>query len=370
MKRILLCSPFYKDKENTTCGIANWTRNIMSRMTSVEGFQVELMPYDRSVDLDEESRLWERLHSGFRDYLGVVFRTWKKIKISKYDLIQVSTSASLGLFRDYLLVKIACWYNTRIIFHFHFGRMPEILNGKNWESWLMRRVLKNCSASIVMDPKSFDSLKEHGYNSVYYLPNPLSNKILDYIESNLSASYRVKRQLLFVGHVVKTKGVFELVEACTQIENVSLRIVGKVFDDTKQSLLDIAQRRDGGTWLTFVGEISHKEVLREMSMCDMFVLPTYTEGFPNVILECMACGCPIIASDVGAIREMLNIDVKPCGVLIKPKSTDEVRNAIQSLIDDDKKKKELGDLARIRIQSQYNVEAIILQLKDVWHKVL
>lgn len=369
MKKILLCSPYYKDKENTTCGIANWTRNIMSKLARTEECHVELLPYDRSVDLDEESSYYERLKSGIKDYLGIVFKTKDVLKKDHYDLMQVSTSASLGLIRDWLLLKLAKRYHTKIVFHFHFGRMPEILEASNWESKLMRSILKQCTAAIVMDSKSYNSLKAHGYENVYYLPNPLSDKIFDYIKTNLQGAEREKGELLFVGHVVKTKGVYELVEACSQIENVRLKLIGKVFTETKQGLIDIAQKRDNGSWLEFVGEIPHKEVLKQMSVCDMFVLPTYSEGFPNVILESMACGCPIIASDVGAIREMLDIDNKPCGVIIQPQQTGEVIDAILSLKDNEELKKSFGLRAAIRIREQYCVDVVCNQLESIWQKI-
>lgn len=369
MKRVLLCSPYYKDKENTTCGIANWTRNIMSRVQCSESVKVDLLPYDRSVDLDEESSSWERVSSGIKDYLGIVWKTKKILKKGNYDLIHVSTSASLGLIRDYLLVKLAKSNNTRIVFHYHFGRMPELLEGTNWKSKLMRYILEKSNGSIVMDSKSYDCLNQAGYKNVFFLPNPLSDKLINEIDNKILKEERHKGQILFVGHVVKTKGVFELVEACSQIEDLRVRIIGKVFTSTKQSLIDIAKRRDNGEWLEFVGEIPHIEVLKEMSICDMFVLPTYTEGFPNVILESMACGCPIIASDVGAIREMLNIDHNPCGVIIQPQSVTEVKNAIISMKDDDQRKKNYGTLAFKRLRENYTVDVVSKKLEEIWQQI-
>ena len=61
-------------------------------------------------------------------------------------------------------------------------------------------------------------------------------------------------------------------------------MVGKISSEIKNDLFVLAQKRDNAEWLTFVGEISHDDVLKELMAADAFVFPSYTEGFPNVIL--------------------------------------------------------------------------------------
>lgn len=363
--KILLCSPYYHDKENTTCGIANWTRNIMSRQNQNSQIVVDLLPYDRTVDLDEESTVWERLISGIKDYFGLVLKTKKRLEKNNYDILQVSTSAGLGLIRDYLVVLLGNSRGVKVVFHYHFGRMPELLEGTNWQSRLMRKILKHSFASIVMDRKSYIAMTERGYKT-YYLPNPLSDANFKKIKELSKDVERRDNQLLFVGHVVPTKGIFELVESCVNIENINARIIGKVFQDTKDKLVSIAKRRDNGTWLKFVGEVPHDDVLKEMLECDMYVLPTYTEGFPNVILESMACACPIVTCSVGAIPEMLDVLSDPCGIVVPPKDAKAIEKSIRDLLKDPERKHLLGEKARMKIESNYTVDAVWTQLETIW----
>ena len=370
MKKILLCSPYYADKEHTTCGIANWTRNIMSKQTQNRDCVVKLIPFDRSVDLGEESGLIERLTFGIKDYLGLVLKTKKAISNEQFDIIQISTSVSLGLIRDYLISKLAFRKNVKLVLHFHFGRLPELLSSNNWESRLLRKVLSNTYASIVMDLSSYEALISNGYKNVYFLPNPLSDNVFNLAKSFKPTVTRHQDTILFVGHVTRAKGVYELIDACSQIPNINLKIVGKVLKDTKAELLALAEKKGNANWVDFIGEIPHDDVVKEMCTCSMFVLPTYTEGFPNVILEAMACGCPIISTDVGAIAEMLDINSNNCGLLIHPKSVEELKDSILSVMHDDKLKHRISINAQSRVEKMYTVNAIWIQLEDIWRKIL
>ena len=144
------------------------------------------------------------------------------------------------------------------------------------------------------------SLVSYGFTNVYKVPNPLSQELESEIRSMAPAVKRLPRRILFVGHVLPSKGVYELVNACSGINDIELRVVGRVEDKVKDELQSLASV-SAGKWLNILGEKSQEEVLHEMLSCEIFVLPSYTEGFPNVIIEAMACGAPIIATGVGAI---------------------------------------------------------------------
>lgn len=207
-------------------------------------------------------------------------------------------------------------------------------------------------------PKSFDN--------IVYVPNPLSLDIIDKVKEFEVTIHRVPKQLLFVGHALKTKGVYELVEGCVGVEGIKLRLVGKISSEIKNDLFVLAQKRDNAEWLTFVGEISHDDVLKELMAADAFVFPSYTEGFPNVILEAMACGCPIAASNVGAIPEMLNIEEDACGICYEAKSFSKVRDAVKILMNDIEQKNRFAEKAKKRVNDMYAVPVVWRQLVKVW----
>lgn len=178
----------------------------------------------------------------------------------------------------------------------------------------------------------------------------------------------VPNTILFAGHVIKTKGVEELVEACGQIENVKLKIIGHATEEMKDLLRQKASKCKGhDSWLELTGELPYEQVLYQMQRCDLFVLPTYTEGFPNVILESMACGCAIVTTNVGAIPEILTDDSKgKYGIMVEPKNAEALASAIKTLQNDENLKKQCRENARRRVFERYSMPIVWNKLQKTW----
>lgn len=169
-----------------------------------------------------------------------------------------------------------------------------------------------------------------------------------------------------MGHCIATKGVYELVEACNSIKNIRLVLLGAIKDDVKQELQTV-----GGDWIEIMGEQPYEEVIREMLKCDVFVLPTYTEGFPNVILEAMACGCAIVTTPVGAIPEMLDEENgKSYGLMVDPKDSEHLKEAIDRMLNNQAFKDACGNNARVRVIERYSMTKVWEQLTAIWEETM
>ncbi len=124
---------------------------------------------------------------------------------------------------------------------------------------------------------------------------------------------RDSRTAVFVGSVGPSKGIAELVEAWTNIRPAGwrLRLVGPLT----ASFTSAEWQSSLHASIELVGPKGHPDVIREMSAAAFLVLPSHTEGFPNVILEAMATGTPVVATSVGAIPSMLS---DGAGVVVGP----------------------------------------------------
>lgn len=366
--KVLLCSPFETGDCKNKGGIAVWTKNIMDYCsTQSDNVEITLLPYNRSIYIHNKLNPVIRIWRGITDYLRLIRITKQKIKSEHFDVLHLSSSALISIIRDYIVMRMAKRFGLRGVIHFHCGRIPGMAAANNWRWKVLKRVVKTASATVVLDEESYNVLADNGFKNIHKIPNPLSEYVMHRAEQLSVENRRIPGRLLFVGHVIPTKGVYELVKACSKLSDVDLYLLGLVKPEVEAELKAIMENREGD-WCHLIGEKSHDEVLQEMSMCDMFVFPSYTEGFPNVIIEAMACGCPIIASAVGAIPEMLGVgDTYQSGVVVQPKDVDGLKSEILNLIDNNSVKKELSLRAQKRVKDMYAIDSVWKRIIKVWY---
>ncbi|MCQ2136839.1 MAG: glycosyltransferase family 4 protein [Bacteroidales bacterium] len=360
--KVLLISP----KEGIVGGIAVWTSHILDALSRKEGLQVELCDFSRTVTGQMIDNPVRKIVSAIKDYSRLTRMASGRIKDFDGQVVHICTPASTLLIKDLILVRRAHRKGVKTCVHFHFGRIPELAKAKNWEWKLLRRLVKESDMSVVMDKASYDCLLHEGIKNVSILANPLSDKVLDIVD-NIHVE-REEGLVLFAGHCIPTKGVRELVRACKLIPGVKLRMVGAISPQMKEELLLEAGESAGR--LEIMGQIPYEKTLEQMLRCEIFALPTYTEGFPNVILESMACSCAIVASSVGAIPQMLEEqDGESFGKVIPAKDENALKQALESFLNDKALAKECGKNARKRVVERYKLDKIAEGLHDIWQTI-
>lgn len=361
MIKLLLASP----KGNVSGGIARWTEHVLNYYEEQASSEIQLSFFNTARRKQAPHNQIKRIYKAVIEYPSLILGLYKILRTKDFDILHFTSSASLGLLRDILFIKVAKLNKTKAIIHFRFGRTPQILKNKNWECILLKYVVSIADKAIFIDTPSYESMRINGFHSIELLPNPISPNV-NAIVNKLGSIEREPRSILFVGHCYKEKGVYELVEACKQISSVKLKLVGSIQSNIKEDLLEM-----GGGLVTIVGEEPYEKIIEDMLRCDIFILPSYTEGFPNVILEAMACGCSIIATNVGAIPEMLdNDDKKKCGVIINPHNIIELKYAINYLFDNETIKAKLGTQAKLRVKQKYEMSVIWRKMENIWMNTL
>ena len=100
-----------------------------------------------------------------------------------------------------------------------------------------------------------------------------------------------------------------------------------------------------------------------MSTCDIFVLPSHTEGFPNAVAEAMAQGRAVVATDVGAVPDMLD---NGAGVVLPVGDIESLALAMKDLMEDEQRRLALGEAARIRSLSCYGMDSVFRSYVALW----
>lgn len=313
-----------------------------------------------------------RIFSGFQNALQTYFRIRSMMK-SRPSLVHLASSASLSLFKDYLIVLAARRKKIPVVVHWHFGRIPAIQQQNNWEWKMLLRVVRLSSMTVVIDKRSYETLISAGIRKLVNIPNPLSAET-EKMALALQAQHhkRVTNRLVFVGHIIKTKGVFELAEACAGLSvPPELLMIGPCESATRLALEKIASTKNDGNWLKFTGSLQLSEVLEHMKQAPILVLPSYTEGFPMVVIEAMAMGCAVIATDVGGIPEALAIGTdEPCGICVPAQQVPSLQNAIVELSGNPSAISTFSRRGLSRVLSHYTIEKVEMQYRENWRQTL
>ena len=169
--------------------------------------------------------------------------------------------------------------------------------------------------------------------------------------------------LLFLGRLKKEKGVLELVDAFSKLsdnyKNTVLWLVGPDEEELQPKLENI----EGVRLVSFTNVPEHY-----MAAADIFVLPSYREGFGSVVIEAAACGIPTVGTNVYGLSDAI-VNGKT-GLLVEPRSAVELENAMQKLIENKKLRENMGKKAQIRASELFSQDYVTDQVVMLYRGLL
>jgi len=340
-------------------GIAHWTVMVCKYAEGRNDVQISVVNTATRWRAVRDLSVWKHVIGGGLQFLGDIMCLTRLLSTRRFDAIHLTTTSfQLAVIRDLCVLFIAGLFVVPVIYHIRSGRVPQIATSKNREFRLMGRVMLKSQTVVAIDRATREAIKESLPKvNVELIPNCVNFSELP----STIASDQSLRTALFIGWVIPTKGIAELVEAWSHLkpQEWRLQIVGPGDVSYHQELIERFRPRR----VEFLGELPHVQAMERMAACDLFVLPSYTEGFPNVVLEAMALGKAIVATDVGAIPEMLEAK---CGLLVKPKDVESLITALQSLLNDVNLRAELGSRARERALANYSIDAVFARYMTLW----
>jgi glycosyltransferase involved in cell wall biosynthesis len=167
--------------------------------------------------------------------------------------------------------------------------------------------------------------------------------------------------VLFVGRLSKEKGIEVLLEAAARFK-FQLRVAGEGPEYA-------ALHNAAGPQVVFLGQLSHDSILNEMRRAALVALPSlWYEGFPMVVLEAFACATPVVASRLGALREI--VEDGTTGLLFTAGDADELGKCVKYLLSDFTRSRQLGDAARRQFLTRYTPAANLEMLEGVYGRAL
>ncbi len=123
--------------------------------------------------------------------------------------------------------------------------------------------------------------------------------------------------------------------------------------------------------MRFVRGVSDRELTAYYHAADLFVLPSVTraEAFGVVQLEAMSCGVPVICTDLPSGVPWVNRHGES-GLVVPPGDPEALRAAIEELLDDESRRREMGDYARERVATEFSLERMAARTTDLYQRVV
>ncbi|HWO77557.1 MAG TPA: glycosyltransferase family 4 protein [Bacillus sp. (in: firmicutes)] len=142
-----------------------------------------------------------------------------------------------------------------------------------------------------------------------------------------------RKAILFVGNIIREKGVMELLQAFTLLNqnkhDLDLHLIGASRDQKFRNELEEIIAENKLNSLYFHPPLPQEQLAKWMAAADVFVLPSYIEGFGLVALEAMSCHTPVIATNVGGLTYLVG---NGAGKLVEPKNSTQLAEAIASVL--------------------------------------
>ncbi|MGW0231414.1 glycosyltransferase family 4 protein [Actinopolymorpha singaporensis] len=178
--------------------------------------------------------------------------------------------------------------------------------------------------------------------------------------------------LVSVGRLVEKKGFADLLRAWAALAAAGYRFRGEIYGDgpLRRELTELSTRLGLGELVSFHGERDRDEIARALARTDVFVLtPCVTEdgdrdGIPNVLVEAMACGIPVVTTATGGIPELVRSGEN--GLVAPPGDMAAITAHLAVLASDPALRRRLGESGRRTVESGYDVEAAALALEAVF----
>ncbi len=231
-------------------------------------------------------------------------------------------------------------------------------------------VLRRASAVVALShaERKFLIRKAVSPERICVIPNGIDVSVFtpQDVRSEPADGYR----LLFVGQLQTFKGLDFLLEAIPQVRaaypTVRLRLIYQTAP-----LLDHYRTRCATLQIQdiveFSGASTAVELARSYSMADIVISPSLGECLSTVVLEAMSCGAPVIATDVGGIREQLDANT---GMIVPPRDALALARAICALLADPSRRRSLGQAALRKARVNFNQRLMIDRHERLYQELL
>ncbi len=360
MNKILSGQLKYLNQFYEIVGVSDYVEKDFNEIETREGIRMIAVSMVRTIHLIKD--------------IQALIRLIKVFKQERPDIVHTHTPKA-GL----LGMIAAKWVGVPIRLH-TVGGMP-LMEAKGLKLWILRQTEKLTYAlahQVYPNSKGLAGyiIKQQftTLGKIKVIANGSSNGVdTDFYRRDFSDANKKTKELrdrlgfkeddfifFFLGRIAKEKGISELLEAFNELkknyptDSIKLLLVGTFEKDNGPVSQQIINEIENNADIGFPGRTD--DVRLYLGMVDALVLPTYREGFPNVLLQGGAMSLPMIATDINGCNEIISHNKN--GLLVIPKDANDLYEKMKYLYNNPDKRREFGHKIRENIEDNFKNQVV------------
>ncbi len=228
---------------------------------------------------------------------------------------------------------------------------------------LLKRIYKSAQA-VVANSAGLGDLFQQQFPSLSaeIIPNGVD---IDFFKP-LPREPHTECSIVTSARLIPRKGIDLLIKACHGLYERNIPFHCHIIGDgpEKENLMQLARELEIEKQVTFHGRLERESIPRFLPECDVFVLPSYAEGMSNAALEAMACGLPLVLTDTGGTKELIEDN----GVIIPTGDQTALEETLSQLLTQPQRLQEMGEQSRARAHN-FSWEAVAQQYHDLYYRI-
>jgi glycosyltransferase involved in cell wall biosynthesis len=176
--------------------------------------------------------------------------------------------------------------------------------------------------------------------------------------------------LLYIGRMVPVKGQALLIDAVERLRESGLEVEATLLGDgeRRHALTTIVGDRGLDEVVNLPGSVGQDEIRGYYEHADIFVLPSFAEGVPTVLMEAMAMGLPVVTTRIAGIPEL--VEDGQSGFVVPPGRVDALVDAVRRLASDPDLRRKMGERGRAKVIAEYSIEPSAARMRDMFASVI
>jgi glycosyltransferase involved in cell wall biosynthesis len=239
------------------------------------------------------------------------------------------------------------------------------ING--WKNKLLKFTIKYCNYITAQSQELIEIINNNGfYNDTSFTPVSIDSDLYSLKINNLTK----RKKLLFVGTLNERKNILGLIDALNVVNQNNLDFELNVIGDgpLKVECLNLVTKYNLKNKVFFLGSKPPNELPIYFKASDIFILPSFQEGFPVVLLSALSCGKPSIVSNIPVFKEL---NLKHAELLIL--SATDYKSIAKSILNTMENLNILNQKANIRrdfVIENYNMESIVKKYNKIYNNLI